>query len=294
MRSNRWLGPVILVVLMIAFGLLTVILPGIRDSLFAGGGDSSGAAPPVAEAPAESAEFEKVTIDVDGYLLGDELVKIPALGDYNRQPEEARQIGSLQLIGILSAIVVGSLAVFTIPIAAIVVLGNRSVSNMQASENYQEAANNLETSRKNYVKERKSEQPPTDIPDHERATWSVWSTGMVAVILSYFAGYVLGEGINPGSGGPMATIFTIFAIAISFLLLRPKKMVDVEETSDKSPNWSLIWVLLSGGVMMGLGVGLMFVVMGGGDPFPFIIWEPEFAIDWTFFQELIEPLTEWS
>jgi len=80
-------------------------------------------------------------------------------------------------------------------------------------------------------------------------------------------------------------------VSSCWYFFRPQKIVAVEATSEGSANLGrTLWVALSGALMMGLGVGLMYVVMAGGDPLPFIIWEPEPAINWEYLEELIQPL----
>lgn len=291
MRNSRWVTPVVIIGLLLVTALLTVISPAISQGIsgiFAGGP----AAPALAEAPEEGLKVEQVVINPEGYLLGDELVKIEPIGDYNRLAEADRTVSSLPLLGILAAAVLGGIALLTVPLGAIVWLGARSTTRMQADESYQKAAAAMENKQKALIKSINEAQPATPVPDHNRTVWSAWATGLVTVMLAYFAGLAIGGGIAESFATTMASIFATIAAVASFLLLRPKKMTTIEETSNNTPSWNLIYVLISGALMMGLGVGLMYVVISGGDPFPYITWEPQMRIDWSYFGDLLAPLIQ--
>ncbi len=294
MRSNRWVTPVVIVVLLLAFGLLTVIAPAITQGISRALGGGASSAPPLAEAPSRALTAEQVVLEPSGYLLGDELVKIEPIGAYDSRPAAERTYSGLELLAILTAITLVGVVALTVPIVALVWLGSRTVETTLASDSYQKAAAALENKRTEALKAVNSVQLTGGIPDHNRTVWSAWSTGIVAVILAYFTGLTVGAGIAEGLGPVLANLAAVVTAVIAFFRLRPKNVAAVEEKEDVKSSYNLMWVLISGAIMMGLGVGLMFIVIGGGDPFPWFTWDPNPAINWSYFADLLAPLAQWN
>ena len=118
------------------------------------------------------------------------------------------------------------------------------------------------------------------------------------VFLAYFLGYVLGEGISQGNGRLFANILFIAAAIGSYFYFRPARMEAIDNTEYGGFNRGLSWVFLSGALMMGLGVGLMYIVISGGDPFPWIEWTPGPRIDWEHLRQWFDDsglrFSEWN
>lgn len=311
MTENRWFTPVLILVLLIVFGFITIIAPRVIGNLTSGGGialGSGGGAASEVVIPDASSGPESVVIQPEGYLLGEELVKIPAVGDYNRLDPSERSFTSLQLFGILTAIVIGGLAFFTVPIFLLVWLGDRSRTAQGSDEAYTNGLKALKSKQDEYVKEQKTINPPTVKPEHHRPAIQAWVAGILTILMAYGFGYVIGEGVSVGLGTGFARGFAIVAIVGSWLYFRPTRIVEIEQSDmnvvDTEARSRATWVLLSGALVMGLGLGLTFIVVSGGDPFPFIEWNvlnPDgtrsfVQVDWQYFVDLTEPihLSNWQ
>lgn len=287
MTQNKWGFPLIIVAVLLVTGLLTVLVPTITrgiGSAFSGSGGSSGEH---IEIPAAPVYQENVTLDVEGYLLGEELIKNEALGEYNSRSDAERTYTSLSLLGVLTALVVGGLIAFTIPIAGLAYLGSRSSTiNNTDNESYTTSVANLENKAKAWYKEENKLKPVTGKPEtHDRPARDGWAAAFIVIFMAYFFGYVMGEGISIGSGPTTGLLFFILTIIGSYFYFRPARMEAVEASDYGSINYGTIWVVLSGAIVMGLGVGLMYVVINGGDPFPWIEWTPGPRINWQWFAD---------
>lgn len=268
MNQNRWATPVIILAVLIGSGLLTVIVPGIISGLTGG----SSATPASVDIPSEAVEAEEVTIEVERYLLGDVLVQNEFLGSFNSQDEEVRTYSSFTILGILTAIVIGGLAAFTVPIYLFVWLGDRFATAQAGDEEYKSSRAALAKKVQDKDKAENKIKPATEIPAHDRPHIQAWVAGAATVFLSYMLGYVIGEGISEGVGSTLANVLAIVAIPLSWFFFRPRVIAEINAGDYKEVNYGLIWVILSGAVLMGVGLGLTFIVVGGNNPLPFIEW----------------------
>lgn len=280
--NNRWIGPVVLIAVLIGTSFFTVMAPSLISSLVGGEGEPARTHVEIPQAPLKT---ETVVIEVEGPVLDGQLINIPPLAAI-----DGTEPSSFTVMLVLLVIVTGAVFAFAGPIALFVMIGQRQTTALAADDSHKEAVTGLSTRLKDAAKEKNKAQPQTPKPSHDRPNVAAWATTGMVIFLSYMFGYVLGEGMNQGSGGSLANTLALLAIPLCWFYFRPEKIVDVEATSGGTVNWGTLWVALSGAIMMGLGVGLMYVVMSGGDPLPFIIWEPEPAINWEYLQELIQPL----
>lgn len=288
MTENRWGFPLIIVTVLIVTSLLTVLVPNVVRGIsgaFAGGATTTSGE--TVYIPSEPSEFGDVTLNVDGYLLGEELVKIPALGEYNSLEAEERTYSSLSILGIITAVIVGGLIAFTIPIAGLAYLGSRSVNSTLEDSSTKAASTALNNKASEYLKAENKAKPVTPKPDsHYRPRRDAYAAAGIVLFMSYFFGYVMGEGVSQGSGATVGLIAFIAAIIGSYFYFRPSRIEAVDGREYGSINYGTVWVALSGALMMGIGVGLMYVVMSGGDPFPWIDWSTGAPrVDWAFFRD---------
>ena len=284
--TNRWSGPVLLIAVLIVTSFVTIGLPRLVSSMAGGGSDVQ--RPEAIEIPQKAAEMEVVRFDVDGYIVGEELIKIPALADVND-----REVNSIPLL--LALVGIFTVLTFLVagPIALFVMIGQRQTSTLAADDGYKEAVSSMDSTRKDAESLKNKSQPKTGKPEsHNRPQVAAWATGGMIVFMAYMFGYTLGEGIWIGSGGSMANLFSITAIILSWYFFRPQQIskIESEGTTEKVNYGPTVWVALSGAIMMGLGVGFMFAVMSGSDPLPFITWTPGPGINWEYLNELVAPL----
>lgn len=268
MNENRWATPVIIIVVLVASGFLTVLIPNVIRGI----SGSSTAAPAGVSIPSEPIEAESVTIEIERYLLGDVLVQNEALGSYNSKDASERTHGSFRILGVLTALVIGGLAVFTVPIYLFVWLGDRFRTATFTDDDFKTKRKSLAKRVEEKDKAATKLSPSTEVPAHDRPHIQAWVTGVSTVCLAYILGYVLGEGISEGTGGTVANALAIISIPLSWFFFRPRIIAEINAGDYKEINYGFIWVVLSGAIMMGIGVGLVFIVLSDSNPLPFIQW----------------------
>ncbi len=301
MTENKWGFPLLIVAVLLITSLLTVIFPAVtRNISQAISGGSSNPAASHAEIPSQPVYQENVRIDVEGYIVGEELVKIPALGEFNSKTEAERTYTSLSLLAIITAIVIGGLIAFTIPIAGLAMLASRGINRTQNDKSYEAAATSLENKIAARFNDENKEKPVTGKPEtHSRPARDAWAAILMVLFLTYMAGYVLGDAIM-GNGRLFANVFAILTIVIGYFYFRPARIEAIDATENSGFNRGLIWVVASGALMMGIGIGLMYIVMSGNDPFPWITWDQGSGprIDRAFFIEWFDQsglrISEWN
>jgi hypothetical protein len=268
-KNSTWLGVAIIAILIIGSGIATIFAPSLVatfNNTMAQLTPGSASAP---SAPANN-EPETVAIDIPGmfYTVGQDMVTyIPGASDLN-----GSEVSSALIVGVLLVVITVLVFVVSLPLGLIVVMGARSTTTLQADAGYQQAVQNLENNEKAFVKERLSNQPPNGKPSGVMPRWSAISTTLVLMALSYFGGVVFGSaiGANPVTWGQL---FAIVALIICLLTIRPQKILQVDDTMNARPPWSSLWVLFSGALVVGLGLGAMYAVMTGNNPFVFLSWE---------------------
>ncbi|MCA9979623.1 MAG: hypothetical protein KDD89_02280 [Anaerolineales bacterium] len=268
-KRSSWVAPVIIVLILIGSGVATVMAPQIMQTVnnttsqLTPGGEG-GATAPVASEP------EKVLIDIPGmfYTVGTDMMNLIApLGELN-----GTEVSSAQALVVVTSVVVFLVVATAVPIGLIVILGDRSTNRMKEDDGYQEAMRNIENEQKTFVKERLETQPPNEKPIGVMPRWSVLSTTLVLVALSYFGGVVFGSAVG-GDPVTWGQIFALIGLIVCLLTVRPQRVLRVDDSMNARPPWSSLWVMFSGALVVGLGLGAMYAVITGSNPFEFLSWE---------------------
>ncbi len=238
----------IIVVLLLVVGAASVLLPAIQEQILGSTGDL--------EVGLET-ENEPIEIDLGGFLLGEELEQIPPLNDLLNGREVnplLLLIGSLVLIG-------GAVVTFGLVLALIMRLLDRTVTNTYNDYDFQEASQNLETREKEENKELAKTQPPTDIPDHIRPRSQAYVFIGLIIFLVGIAAILVAESLNVDIQVEIFVVgVTIVAAFAAILLIRPEQFTDPEKENAATLNWSTVWVILSGLVFLGIGLGLVVAI----------------------------------
>lgn len=266
--------PLVIIALIVFAGLLTVIWPDIS------GGFASGNSGRVEVS--EPLTTSDVSLDLDGMfytIAGDYLFQVPAL-----QELDDTSVNGLVILGILTAVIVGGVIVVGLLIMLLVRAGDRRTEALKESEDYKNAIAEMENAEKAYIKANLQENPPKEKPSGLMPRWSVISTSLLFAVLAYWFGVVVGAEISPELEGTFGSIFGIIALGVSFYSFRTSNIYEVDETDYNRTPRGTLWVILSGAIIVGLGMGFMFAVINGRDPFPFL--------DAAWWQEnIIGPLT---
>ena len=254
----RWI--LIIVGLLIAVGAATVILPALRDSASGEGG------------PLLETSNEPLTINLGGFLLGEELEKVDLLKDN----VDGKTLDPMVMAGAMVGMLVVGVAGFAVFLIVLMQFLDTRVSGVKNDEDYQEAANNLEQREKADNKALRESQPPTPMPNHQRPRWDAFSTAVVILMFAALTGVAVLQTLRPDLTVEIAGTLLPAAIPVMLLImlvtgviliftLKPKRLAAVDETDYEPVNWSAIWVALSGLILIGVGTGMVIAIrsMGG-------------------------------
>ena len=109
------------------------------------------------------------------------------------------------------------------------------------------------------------------------ARWTVVSTSLIYILFAMTVGAMISDSIVPSGQivtendtliNPVsmsAYIAGLFALILCAIYFRPSGIMAYEKSDYRATNWGLIWVILSGVVFVGAGIGMMVAVrtMGG-------------------------------
>lgn len=168
----------------------------------------------------------------------------------------------LALAGLLLLVIILMGGVAT-ALLAIFTIGSRQVNSVKQDKDYQAKAAALEAAQKQALKQALTTQPPTPVPSHERFGWSATSTSLVTVFFGFVVGVILRLNFAPdGSllawGGGVG----VLGLIVSLLSINAAKMRTLDSTDSQPVAWGTIWVILTGVLIVGFGLGLMMLIRG--------------------------------
>ena len=258
-RRNSILTWGIIILVLVGSGLAAALRPQL-DSLLSGGGGPA----PLSIGEAES-EAEMVTIDFDKYLLGEDLnaMDIPPV-EWVIEQVDGKSYPLWQVLAFLTVVV----AIGPVVTLGIVMTGgyrflDRFTSTTKEDEDFKKSVAVLDDRQKSYVKENKDLKPADPIPSHELPRWSVASTS----IIYFFFAMLIGAMLAATFGGPVGTwgwIFGAVALVLCLFYFRPTTLFSVDQKDYNSTNWGILWVIVSGAVFVGIGLGVMAAVINAG------------------------------
>lgn len=278
-KGKAWQTPLIIIGLIVLSAILTITWRTVSGGLMSGG-QTSGPTGTAVNIPTEP--VEAVVLDLEGLfpsLAPDYFFKVPAIEELNGEA-----YNPFVILGILTAVAFGGIIAVGLLLMFITRAADRTLTRVKEDQDYIKAVNNMEKGQQEYFREKNKIAPPNPKPSGVMPRWSALSTALVATALAFFFGTVVGANISEGAQQIFGNVFAVATFAITFYLVRPTNVFELDKTDYNRTPWSTIWVILSGAVVVGLGMGFMFAVINGQDPFPFL--------DGAWWQEnIIVPLT---
>lgn len=238
-RNATWKNWLTIVVILLATGLVTAVWPLLTGSL---------------TSPAARVEPEVQTIDLS--------LPIAING------VDSLSLTGWQAAGILTAVVAVIVIVAGLILAFVFTLLDRQTAGVYADEKYQAGRAALDQVDVTRVQQLSQDREVAGVPEHNMPRWSVVSTSLIILIFVYFLGVLItrtfvpggqmianGRIVNPGlfiTGG-----LTLLTLLILLWRVRPQKLEAIKATDDSPPPWDFIWVLITGLLVVGLGIGFM-------------------------------------
>ncbi len=254
-KPESWKTWVPLLGLLVLFGLVTAVWPALANAFelpsFGGG-------------PSTRIPYEPEPISLEA--LKATLVASPLPASLAEAVPETISpfvaIGVVTVVVIVLIVGVGAVLSFLIKLLA----GIRD--NTLGSEAYQQHQQALEQRQKEQVKQMRDGRTTHPQPSHNMPRWSVVSNTLIALMFVGFATMVVvrnffPEGVTEIDGrivsvtGPAFAVTALITLVVIGLRLRPHKIEAVDETDSGRIPWDFIAVLITGLIMLGLGIGFM-------------------------------------
>jgi hypothetical protein len=263
-KSSSRLTWLVIIGVLVFGAALTAIWPTLSDQLNLGG-------PRAPEVPAEP---ENMVIDVEQFPAGDALVKVPFI----RDTINGLEFSPLVAAGLLVALTVGGTLALGVPLGFIYFFLSKQAAAVSESDSFKESRAALENRQNEWLKERRAAQPEAPMPEAApRARWMLLSMTPLILLFVWFSGLALGHSLYGDTmweiSGRLISpvqILNLVLVAVTVVVLiviarriRPEAVV--AGTTDSAPvNWGLLWVLVSGLLIVGVGTGLAIALRGGG------------------------------
>lgn len=244
-RSESWKTWGAIIGILIVFGLLAALWPAIISLDFlslAGGGT------------AVARETETFV------LVPPPLPFLPAI--------EPITLSGFQAIIILAVIVVGVVAVTGLIIGLINLFLSRQATSVEASESYQEKSAALEKKEKARLSEKQEGRPAAPSQQRDYSRWAVVATSLTVLMFAIFFGFLVSSALFPGGQiirqdtivnitAIIAGAFALITLLILLLRMDRERLSAVEETDYSGIPWDTIAIILTGVLVVGLGIGLL-------------------------------------
>ncbi|MEM7332919.1 MAG: hypothetical protein AAF490_12600 [Chloroflexota bacterium] len=281
-RNQGLINWIVILLLLAAFAIITAVWSGLIGnapvpSFEAPSGDTR--ALPVEP---ENIDFEIKPIPITQKFPALGPIQIPTI-DVVLLPDgiKIEEINPLIAIGVLFGLVIGGIVVVGGAIATPIMLFSRIVSSVKEDESYQESEAKLVASEKELIKQM-NEGRSTRSEDHDRPQWSAISTALIILMFAWFASLVLNgtffpEGSTFLGGDPerfvRTTPYFVWGTVGATLLaliawMRPRSFqaasAEKADSTGSAIPWDTIAVLVTGLIIVGLGIGAMAYVVNLG------------------------------
>ncbi len=177
-------------------------------------------------------------------------------------------LSSLQALGILIAVVAAAVGGAGIVLTLAYTLLSKQVAALEESDTYKSHLAALEEKGKEQIQRLSEERSIAPVPDHKMPRWSVISTSLIVLLFVTLFGMLINGTFVPegqymvnsslvNSALPVTGGFVILALIFLLWRMRPKALERVEATDYEPIPWDALWVILSGVLVVGLGIGLL-------------------------------------
>ena len=246
-KPESWKTWVPLLGLVILFALVTAVWPTLAKAFelpsFGGG-------------PSTNVPYETEPIHLEAIKTAVPFLPLP--------DTVSPLVAVLAVTGLIVALVVGvggGLAFFIKLLSGI-------RDNTLETEAFQQHQQALDQKIKEDVKQMRDGRITHSPPSHKMPRWSVVSNGLIALVFVGFGTMVLVRNFFPEGTAemdgrivnittPVFAVFALITLIVMGMRLRPHKIEAIEATDSGKIPWDFIAVLITGLIMLGLGIGIM-------------------------------------
>jgi hypothetical protein len=247
---TTWL---IIIGLLIFGAIASVVWPAIIDSLDSGLGLSLGARPAGGLQPLEP-------VPLPAWMSG-----LPGM---EAVAGDSGELNPLLVLVVITAVFVGLVVGTGLVLGILLRLLDRQTRNVKADSEFQAKLTAQQQREKERFRALAQEQPPSQIPDHERPRWSRVATSLVILFFIFLAGFAMADTFYPSgaievaggrsvdAGLSLAGGLTLLALLLILLVTPRRRAVAGAGGENRPVSWNMIWVIVTGLVFLGIGIGL--------------------------------------
>lgn len=140
--------------------------------------------------------------------------------------------------------------------------------NTMESDGFKQQQSALDQKVKEQIKQMRDGRTTDPVPSHKMPRWSVISNALIILMFIGFTTLVVvrnffPEGITEIDGRivnittPVFAVFALISLVIMGLRLRPQRIEAINDTDFDAIPWDSIAILITGLIMLGLGIGFM-------------------------------------
>ena len=261
-KPESWKTWVPLLGLLILFGLVTAVWPALANAfeLPSFGGGSSTRIP-----------YEPEPIHLEQLKATLSASSLPApLASALASAAEALPdtISPFLALGVVTGVVIGSIVVVGGGLAFLIRLIARVRDNTLEAESFQQHQQALEQRVNEQIKQLRDGRTTDPEPSHKMPRWSLISNTLIALTFVGFTTMVFvrnffPEGITEVDGRivnvtpPIFAVLALITLVVVGWRIRSQKIEAVDEAQSSGIPWDFIAVLITGLIMLGLGIGFM-------------------------------------
>lgn len=172
------------------------------------------------------------------------------------------EISELLALLLLTAITFGAVIGMGLPLAFLYRMLDNTTNKLKDEEEFQSSQGELKNAEKAFIKRYKDEQPPVPKPDHtEMGWWTPASAVMSMMLLFGLFGAAFSDSFMGGNRQLfISVLFALAGLLLGALLFNRNRVLSSRDNDRSDVDWGSIWVVLTGAIVVGLGVGIMMWV----------------------------------
>ena len=177
---------------------------------------------------------------------------LPILGD---------TISEFVAIGLLAVVVVGAVIGAGLPIVFLYRMLDTTTAGIANNDQYKAGMQAIASRQSEEIKVLAKAQPAGKAPSHDESNWTAISTALTLGFLFSLIGAAFSDNFMGGTNqANVSWWFAAVGLLTGFLTLNRNRVRTSDESQSNPIDWGMIFIVLTGILVVGLGIGVMMWV----------------------------------